>query len=281
MPRIQPASLATVVFIAAAGVSAPALAQQLPSPDSGSPQPPAVQAPAPDVTPPAPPVATEPAPRVAVQELRMGARGASVKSLQRALRRRAIRIPVDGLFGARTRAGVRILQRRMGMKATGVAHSALLARLGIKVRSVAGVAPRGPAFAEYRVPQPNDTTPSATGFVWPANGMVSSAFGPRWGRTHEGLDIAAPAGRPVRASKAGVVITAAMQGAYGNLVTLDHGNGETTLYGHLSAFGVAAGDVVVIGQVVGRIGTTGRSTGNHLHFEIRFLGVAIDPLLHL
>jgi murein DD-endopeptidase MepM/ murein hydrolase activator NlpD len=98
---------------------------------------------------------------------------------------------------------------------------------------------------------------------------------------HEGIDIAAPAGRPVRAAKAGLVTTAAAMGAYGNLVILDHGNGETSRYGHLSAFDVKKGDVVVIGQIVGRIGTTGRSTGNHLHFEIRFGGVAVDPLTHL
>ncbi len=211
----------------------------------------------------------------------MGARGASVKVLQRALRKRGIRVPVDGAFGARTRAGVKVLQRRMRVKPTGVADAGMLARLGVKIRSVAGTTPGRPPFSEYPVPQPNDTTPSATGFVWPANGAVSSPYGPRWGRMHEGIDIAAPAGRPVRAAKAGLVTTAAAMGAYGNLVILDHGNGETSRYGHLSAFDVKKADVVVIGQVIGRIGTTGRSTGNHLHFEIRFGGVAVDPLTHL
>jgi murein DD-endopeptidase MepM/ murein hydrolase activator NlpD len=211
----------------------------------------------------------------------MGARGASVKNLQRALRTRGIKVPVDGAFGARTRAGVRILQRRMRVSPTGVADAAFLRRLGVKMRAIAATSPTRPAFGEFPVPEPNDTTPSATGFVWPANGLVSSPYGPRWGRMHEGIDIAAPAGRPVRASKAGSIVTAADAGAYGNLVVIDHGNGENTRYGHLSAFDVTKGQVVTIGQVVGRIGSTGRSTGDHLHFEIRFSGVAVNPLDHL
>jgi murein DD-endopeptidase MepM/ murein hydrolase activator NlpD len=284
MARNPFASLAAAAALMLAPAVGPALAQQAPAPAPGpdTVQPPPVQTPAP--APAAPPVASPAAPapaQGAVRELRMGARGASVKSLQRALRKRGIRVPVDGAYGARTRAGVRVLQRRMRVKPTGVADSVLLQRLGVKVRAIAGTSPTRPSFSEYPVPEPNDTTPSATGFVWPANGVVSSPFGPRWGRMHEGLDIAAPAGRHVRASKAGIVVTAAAAGAYGNLVVLDHGNGETTRYGHLSAFDVARGQMVAIGQVVGRVGSTGRSTGNHLHFEIRFSGVAVNPLAHL
>ncbi len=284
MARNPFASLAAAAALVLAPAVGPALAQQAPAPAPGpdTVQPPPVQAPAPAPAP--PPVASPTVPATtqgAVRELRMGARGASVKSLQRALRKRGIRVPVDGAFGARTRAGVRILQRRMRVKPTGVADSALLLRLGVKVRAIAATSPSGASFTGYPVPQPNDTTPSATGFVWPANGVVSSPFGPRWGRMHEGLDIAAPAGRHVRASKAGIVLTAAAAGAYGNLVVLDHGNGETTRYGHLSAFDVTRGQVVATGQLIGRVGSTGRSTGNHLHFEIRFSGVAVNPLSHL
>jgi murein DD-endopeptidase MepM/ murein hydrolase activator NlpD len=205
-----------------------------------------------------------------------------VKSLQRALRKRGILVPVDGSYGARTRAGVRILQRRMKVRATGIADARVLRRLGVTVRAVASTPTTGRAasggFDEYPVPQPNDTTPSAAGYVWPANGMVSSPFGPRWGRMHEGLDIAAPVGRPVRAAKAGIVTTAAPLGAYGNLIVIEHAPGEETRYGHLSAFDVAKGTPVAIGQVIGRIGNTGRSTGPHLHFEIRLGGFAQDPL---
>lgn len=271
-----------------------ALGQQAPAPplpEGGTAQAPAPatpQAPAPQAPAPAAPVAPAPvtaAPAPVPQQLRPGARGAPVKSLQRALRKRGIKVPVDGAYGARTRAGVRILQRRMKVKPTGIADARVLRRLGITVRAVAstpaGVRNAAGGFDEYPVPQPNDTTPSAAGFVWPANGMVSSPFGPRWGRMHEGLDIAAPTGRPVRAAKAGVVVTAAASGAYGNLIVVDHGGGEQTRYAHLSAFDVAKDTPVAIGQVIGRIGNTGRSTGPHLHFEIRLGGTAVDPLPYL
>lgn len=284
------AGIAAIALLPAAS----AMGQQAPAPplpDGGTqpapavPQAPAPQAPAPTAPAPVTPAPTSPTSPAPSQKLRPGARGPAVKKLQRALRKRGIKVPVDGAYGARTRAGVRILQRRMKVKPTGIADAKVLRRLRITVRVVASAAPGGRAasgaFDEYPVPQPNDTTPSAAGFVWPSNGLVSSPFGPRWGRMHEGLDIAAPTGRPVRAAKAGVVITAAASGAYGNLIVLDHGNGEQTRYAHLSAFGVAVGMPVAIGQVIGRIGNTGRSTGPHLHFEIRLGGVAVDPLPYL
>lgn len=300
--------LHTVAGLACAGLlalSAPALGQQPPAPGTSPAQPPAGgQAPAPSApatpspaaTPPAPgaqPVAQPVAPQVpqppasASAALRPGARGASVAGLQRALRKRGIRVKVSGTYDARTRAGVRVLQRRIGARATGIADAALLKRLGVIVRTVAA-APTSPearapdgSFDEYPVPEPDDVTPSSAGFIWPANGMVSSPFGPRWGRMHEGIDIAAPAGRPIRAAKAGTVITAEAQSGYGNLVVIDHGGGETTRYGHMSAFGVTKGELVPIGHVIGQIGSTGRSTGNHLHFEIRINGVAMDPRPYL
>lgn len=294
MARKPFAFLAGVACTGALALASPAVSQQPPPPPSpgtdvaqppaGSSQPPASTVPSP--TP--PPVTTTPAapaaPAVSTGAvLRPGARGAAVKKLQRALRVRGIKVPVDGAYGARTRAGVRILQRRMKVRATGIADAAVLKRLRITVRTVAA----GPALAvgarfdSYPVPEPNDTTPSAAGFVWPANGLVSSPFGPRWGRMHEGLDIAAPEGRPIRAAKAGVVITAEAQSGYGNLVVIDHGNGETTRYGHMSAFGVAKGQAVAIGQQIGLVGNTGRSTGPHLHFEIRIAGTAMDPRPYL
>ncbi|MFM9019122.1 MAG: peptidoglycan DD-metalloendopeptidase family protein [Actinomycetota bacterium] len=299
--------LHTVVGLTCAGVlalSAPALAQQAPAPTSpatsqppaggGAPAPTAPTAPTPaSTTPGAQPVAQPVAPQVpqpttaGPADLRPGARGGSVAGLQRALRKRGIKVKVSGTYDARTRAGVRALQRRIGVRPTGIANAALLKRLGVTVRSVATTpgpeAARGidGAFAEYPVPEPDDATPSAAGFIWPANGVVSSPFGPRWGRMHEGLDIAAPAGRPIRAAKAGVVMSASPEGAYGNLVVIDHGNGETTRYGHMSAFQVAKGEAVPIGHVIGLVGSTGRSTGNHLHFEIRINGVAMDPRPYL
>ncbi len=124
-------------------------------------------------------------------------------------------------------------------------------------------------------------SPSASGFIWPATGSLTSRFGPRWGRNHNGLDIAAPTGTPVAASKAGKVIIASWYGGYGNLVVIDHGGGVSTWYGHNSAFSTSVGQQVTRGQVIAKMGSTGNSTGPHVHFEIRFNGNPYDPLPYL
>jgi murein DD-endopeptidase MepM/ murein hydrolase activator NlpD/tellurite resistance protein len=94
---------------------------------------------------------------------------------------------------------------------------------------------------------------------------------------HSGIDFRAPEGTPVKAPAAGRVITADPAGGYGNLVEIDHGHGVTTRYGHLSAFSVSRGQMVAVGDVVGLVGSTGRSTGPHLHYETRLTGAALDP----
>jgi murein DD-endopeptidase MepM/ murein hydrolase activator NlpD len=125
----------------------------------------------------------------------------------------------------------------------------------------------------------HDGTPSASGFVWPVSGPVTSGFGWRWGRMHEGIDIGAPYGASVVASASGTVIHAGWMGGYGNLVVVDHGGGLSTAYAHLSS--IAAGGGVSQGQVVGYIGCTGHCFGAHLHFEVRVNGGAVDPLGYL
>jgi murein DD-endopeptidase MepM/ murein hydrolase activator NlpD len=110
---------------------------------------------------------------------------------------------------------------------------------------------------------------SAAGFIWPVQGVITSGFGPRWGRMHTGIDIAAPAGTPIHTAKAGEVIYADWLGGYGNLVVVDHGDSVVTLYAHQSRIGVAEGQVLNQGDVLGFVGSTGHSTGNHLHFEVR------------
>ncbi|HSK16770.1 MAG TPA: peptidoglycan DD-metalloendopeptidase family protein [Gaiellaceae bacterium] len=120
---------------------------------------------------------------------------------------------------------------------------------------------------------------SSSGFIWPVSGVVTSGFGWRWGRMHEGIDIAAPAGSPVRAVAAGRVIFSGWMGGYGNLVVLDHGNGLSTAYAHLSA--IYAGGDVGQGATIGTVGCTGSCTGNHLHFEVRVNGAAVDPMGYL
>lgn len=123
--------------------------------------------------------------------------------------------------------------------------------------------------------------PSAAGFVWPVNGPVTSVFGMRWGRMHEGIDIAVPSGTPVVAAASGVVIWAGWMGGYGNLVVVDHGGGLATAYGHNSSVTVGVGQSVSQGQLIAYSGSTGQSTGPHVHFEVRVGGAAVDPLGYL
>lgn len=108
-------------------------------------------------------------------------------------------------------------------------------------------------------------------------GQVTSCFGLRWGRLHAGVDLAAPAGTPIVAAGAGVVVRAGEAGGYGNAVLIDHGNGYLTHYGHLSAITVVAGQRVAAGQRIGEEGSTGHSTGPHLHFEVH-LGHYQNPV---
>ncbi|MFS8666241.1 MAG: peptidoglycan DD-metalloendopeptidase family protein, partial [Limnochordales bacterium] len=114
-------------------------------------------------------------------------------------------------------------------------------------------------------------------FDWPLTGRISSRFGPRWGRMHQGLDIAVPTGTPVRAAAAGTVTYAGAMGGYGNIVTIDHGNRVETRYAHNSRIVVRVGQRVKRGEVIAYSGNTGNSTGPHLHFEIRYRGTPVNP----
>jgi murein DD-endopeptidase MepM/ murein hydrolase activator NlpD len=113
--------------------------------------------------------------------------------------------------------------------------------------------------------------------------QMTSTFGyrtdPFLGRPalHSGVDLREDYGAPVRATAAGVVTAAGPQGGYGNLVEIDHGGGLATRYGHLSGINVVPGQQVGPGAVVGQVGSTGRSTGPHLHYEVRMDGEAVDP----
>ena len=119
-------------------------------------------------------------------------------------------------------------------------------------------------------------------FAWPLNGPITSGFGPRDGRLHAGIDIDGNEGELVTASAPGRVVTSGYHsGGYGNVVVIDHGDGFTTLYAHLSEIALRAGDVVEGGDLVGLVGCTGRCTGDHLHFEIRIDGLPTDPLPYL
>ena len=126
---------------------------------------------------------------------------------------------------------------------------------------------------------------TGSGYHWPLPGRyrLTSAFGyrihPITGRAHShtGIDIPAPAGTPIEACKGGQVVTSAYHSSYGNYIVIDHGNGNSTLYAHMSRRAVGAGDIVTQGQVIGYVGTTGSSTGNHLHLEIRDNYSRVNP----
>ncbi len=124
---------------------------------------------------------------------------------------------------------------------------------------------------------------SGGGYTWPVNGPITSPFGwrvhPIYGTSsfHNGVDIGAPTGTPIRATGSGRIIKASWYGGYGNCIMIDIGGGLSVLYGHLSAYAVSQGQWVSQGQVVGYVGTTGWSTGPHLHYSVFKNGVVVTP----
>lgn len=118
-------------------------------------------------------------------------------------------------------------------------------------------------------------------FSWPVSGAtLTSSFGQRWNRAHKGIDMVS-SNRNIKASDAGTVIFAGVKSGYGNLVIVDHRNGYQTYYGHLKSISVSSGQRLEKGAKIGVMGSTGRSTGTHLHFEIRKNGTAVNPLKYL
>lgn len=142
--------------------------------------------------------------------------------------------------------------------------------------AVAQAAPAPPAAAPAPAAAPSAAA-SGGGWTWPAAGPVTSDYGYRWGRLHSGTDIGAPSGAPVVAARAGVVSYAGSMSGYGNIVMIDHGGGISTAYAHQSAIYVSTGSSVGAGQQIGAVGSTGNSTGPHLHFEVRINGNPQDP----
>ena len=129
--------------------------------------------------------------------------------------------------------------------------------------------------------------PGKGDMIWPVKGVITSPFGyrihPIYGRQilHSGMDIGVDYGTPVKAAMGGVVVEADWISGYGNAVVIDHGNGMTTLYGHNERLNVVTGQTVKQGDIIAYAGSTGNSTGPHVHFEIRVNGEAVDPALYL
>lgn len=157
------------------------------------------------------------------------------------------------------------------------------------VTYIDGVETSREIISNTNLSQPSDAVvaigtkqPVANGnFIMPTNGTLTSPYGYRSSGFHSGIDLAAPSGTDIYASDGGTVTFSGWNGAYGNCIIIDHGNGFTTLYGHASALYVSVGDKVCQGDTIAAVGTTGRSTGNHLHFEVRIDGVHQNPYNYL
>lgn len=165
--------------------------------------------------------------------------------------------PLDGRLGEQTDGALRRFQVWSGLPDDGVAGRATFRALGRPL-------PRSPLSV-----------------AWPLAPVLSSPFGPRGARFHPGIDLAASPGTPVRAARAGTVVYADWGGSYGRLVIVAHTRGVETYYAHLRRFAVTPGEWVARGEIIGRVGASGRSTGPHLHFEIRVHDAVVDPLPHL
>jgi len=121
------------------------------------------------------------------------------------------------------------------------------------------------------------------GYIWPTHGTFTSGYGWRWGRMHRGIDVAGPVGTPIVAAANGVVVRSGWNsGGYGNMVDIRHPDGSLTRYAHNSRLLVREGQQVAQGQQIAEMGSTGRSTGPHLHFEIHLPGTGtVNPMAYL
>jgi murein DD-endopeptidase MepM/ murein hydrolase activator NlpD len=148
-------------------------------------------------------------------------------------------------------------------------------------KSNAGSSASAESSASTKLASRGGSSSSSSGSIWPLRGTITSRYGPRWGTTHKGLDIAAPTGTTVSAFMSGTVTFSGWQGGYGNLVIINHGNGLQSYYGHNSKLLVSSGQKVSKGQAISRVGSTGDSTGPHLHFEVRKNGTPVNPSNYL
>ena len=198
-------------------------------------------------------------PAYAARVITLGARGWDVAELQFLMAWSGFPSgPIDGGFGPRSRAALLRYQSWAGLRQDGAAGPGTLAAL--------------------QRPPPR----SPLSMLRPVQGAVGDGFGPRGDWFHPGVDFPAAAGTAVLAARGGRVAFAGWNsGGYGRLIIIDHGNGVTTWYAHLSRLDASAGRQVAAGSLIGRVGATGHATGPHLHFEVRVRDAATDPLTAL
>ena len=200
-----------------------------------------------------------------------------------AVRAEQVRAARDALLASERRLAAARRSKREGLVAVRESKAEYLHEAAGLERASAALAAsiRAAQASRSSYAAPSDSTPSAAGFIWPVNGPVVSPFGMRWGRMHEGIDIAVPAGTPIHAAASGRVVYAGWMDGYGNLVAIDHGRGLSTAYAHQSSIAVGLGQTVSQGQTIGYVGCTGHCFGPHLHFEVRVNGTPVDPLGYL
>jgi len=208
-------------------------------------------------------------PLLGSRAMRRGKRGWDVAALQFLLARRGASAgSVDGGFGPGTARAVRRFQRRAGLRADGVAGPATLRALRRGVRR--------------RRRSAGGSGDGAVLFFRPVRGPIGDGFGMRWGRPHQGVDFPVAYGTRVGAAGRGVTAFAGFDtGGYGNLVIVQHRLGFQSWYAHLSRITTYRGESVTGGTRIGYVGSTGHSTGPHLHFEVRLSGTPIDPMPRL
>jgi murein DD-endopeptidase MepM/ murein hydrolase activator NlpD len=221
---------------------------------------------------------------VRAQRLRTSRVRAVVASETRtiAVRTEQVRALRDTLLaGERRLAAARTEKRQSLLQIEESKREYLHEAAGLQSASAALAARIQAAQASKSYAAASDATPSASGLIWPVTGPVVSPFGMRWGRMHEGIDIAVSSGTPIHAAASGRVLYAGWMDGYGNLVAIDHGGGLSTAYGHQSSVAVGVGQTVSQGDTIGYVGCTGHCFGPHLHFEVRVNGAPVDPLGYL
>lgn len=194
--------------------------------------------------------------RLGSRPMRLGHRGWDVAALQFLLGWHGFpSARIDGGFGPHVEAALRRYQHWAGVASDAIAGPATIAAL--------------------RSPPPS----LRLDLTWPVSAPLGDPFGPRGDRFHPGIDLPAASGAPVWAARGGwVVFAGASSGGYGNLVRISHGRGVVTWYAHLARVDVSVGQHVEAGTRIGFVGSTGESTGPHLHFEVRLRAAAVDPL---
>ena len=199
------------------------------------------------------------------------------------------------LVGAPPAAADASVQEGRAAPAGGAPHALTTAELGEALAMIEARLTARRTSLDLLAAEMRRNFPGADGFtsdgaahtvpsIWPTSGYVSSPYGLRWNGTefHQGIDIAAESGTPIVATADGVVTTAGWNaGGYGNMVDIDHGDGIMTRYGHASAVAVMPGQTVRRGQVIAYVGSTGYSTGPHLHYEVRVNGQPVNPAAYL